>query len=65
MGGGTNQESAFSWGGLSLFHRFLPLSFFVPCALEVTSGMFSWLFASPFAKCPHDCGVSVLPAPGF
>lgn len=38
-------------GAFSLFNQFLPLSFFVPCTLEVTSGMLPG-FCIPPGKVP-------------
>lgn len=43
----------FPWcRGLSWSHQPLPLSVCVPCALEVTSGMFSQLFCISLCKVP-------------
>lgn len=39
-------------GAFSLFHQFILLSFFVPCTLEVISGMLPGFCISPGKKCP-------------
>lgn len=60
--------------GALLSHRSLPLSFFVPCSLEVTSGMLSRLFCVSLCEVPSQfCGgghcpgprISLLPALGL
>lgn len=50
--------------GALLSHRSLPLSFFVPCSLEVTSGMLSRLFCVSLCKVPSQfCGGGHCPGP--